>query len=362
MCDSGVMDSDAKPAPEPLVDEFDPARIHLNTASMGLPPRRTVAAVRAATDAWASGTVDMEAHAADRERARSTYADLTGIPVDQVFTGSQTAALVGLVATSLPDGAEVLVAAGDYGSLTLPFLAQQPRIRVRTAPLASLADRVGPATHLVAVSLAQSATGELVDLAALRFATASVGAEIMLDITQSAGWWPEPMDGIGYTACSAYKWLMSPRGTAFGSVRADLVDRVRPVAASVDAQRDEGDFYPDRHRPAASARRFDVSFAWPAWTGAAASLGLLAELGVARVHGHGTGLATRCADALGVVATGSPILALPVAGSARQAVQEAGVQAAFRAGRLRLAFHLHNHDDDLDRVVDVVRPHLITDR
>lgn len=346
----------------PLSDEFDPARIHVNTASMGVPPRRTIAAVRAITDDWASGTLDMGAYAADRERARSTYARLTGLAAESVFTGSQTAALIGLVAASLPDGVEVLVANGDYSSLSLPFRAQQPRITVRSAPLASLADHVSPGTDLVAVSMAQSATGALVDLAALRTATSAVGAEILLDTTQSAGWCPEPIDDIGYTACSAYKWLMAPRGAAFGSVRPDLVDRVQAASASVDGQADDADFYPDAYRPAATARRFEVSFAWPAWAGAVQSLELLTELGVDRVHAHDTGLATRCAEALGVPVTGSPIVALPVAESAHTALDDAGIQASFRAGRLRLAFHVHNNDNDLDRVVDVIRPAMITDR
>ena len=59
--------------------------------------------------------------------------------------GPQASVLLGTIAASLPDGAEIVVAAGDFTSVTFPFAAQG-RFSLREVPLESVADAVGPST------------------------------------------------------------------------------------------------------------------------------------------------------------------------------------------------------------------------
>src|SRR5690606_33278942 len=94
----------------PYADEFTPQTLYLNTASMGLPPRATQRALAEAHAAWAAGTAEPPHFDATIAAARAAYAELVGVPVRQVAIGHQVAPLVGLVAASAPDGAEVLVA------------------------------------------------------------------------------------------------------------------------------------------------------------------------------------------------------------------------------------------------------------
>ncbi len=139
--------------------------------------------------------------------------------------------MVSLVAASLPDGAEVVVPEGDFTSVVFPFLVHADRgVRVRQVPLAGLADAIGPATTAVAFSLAQSANGVVADADAVREAAARHGVLTLCDLTQAAGWMPSDASRFDVTTCSAYKWLCHPRGTAYLTVRPEVMDRLRPLA------------------------------------------------------------------------------------------------------------------------------------
>jgi hypothetical protein len=150
----------------------DPAHLrrlaYLDTATMGLPPRRTVRAVQDALARWQHGTDDARAYDDEVEQSRRAYARLVGVEPSWVATGAQVSAFVGLVAASLPPGSEVLTVEGDFTSVLFPFHAQAARqVRVREVPLDHLIDAVTSSTSLVAVSAVQSADGRCVDLAGL---------------------------------------------------------------------------------------------------------------------------------------------------------------------------------------------------
>ena len=148
--------------------EFAAVEVYLNTATLGLPPRRTIEALRVALDDWGAGVSDAADFDARVDRSRELFAGLVGVPSSWVAVGHQASPFVGLVAASVPDGAEVLVAEGEFTSLTFPFLVQAGRgVTVREVPLAALATEVRDSTYLVAVSAVQSADGRLADLGAL---------------------------------------------------------------------------------------------------------------------------------------------------------------------------------------------------
>ena len=97
---------------------------------------------------------------------------------------------VSLLAAGVDPGAEVLVPEDEFSSLVLPFVHAGRGIRVRTAPLAQLAEAISPETALVAFSLVQSASGEVADIDAIVGAAARVGARTVCDATQAVGWMP----------------------------------------------------------------------------------------------------------------------------------------------------------------------------
>lgn len=340
--------------------EFAADGPYLNTATLGLPPRRTLAALEVALDAWRRGTTDAVAFDGHVDASRSRYATLVGVRPEDVAVGSQVSAFVGLVAASLPAGAEVLTATGDFTSVLFPFLARASHgVRVREAPLEAIADAVRASTDLVAVSAVQSADGRVADLDAIASACEAVGARTLVDTTQAAGWLPIDASRFSYTTGGGYKWLLAPRGTAFLTVQPDLVDELRPVAASWYAGEDRwSSIYGSPLRLAEGARRFDVSPAWHAWVGQAPSLGLLTQVGVATLHEHATGLAERFCDGVGLPHAGSAIVTASADDEVPELLARHGIAAATRAGRLRLSFHVSTTEVDVDRAVAVLRGHL----
>jgi Aminotransferase class-V len=174
--------------------------------AFGLPPRRSWAALQQALAQWRAGTADACAYDVPVAAARSAYAQLAGVDPSAVAVGSQVSVFAGLIAANLPDGSEVLTAAGDFTSILFPFYAQSGRgIRVRELPLAHIADAVTSRTTLVAVSAVQSADGRVADLDALHAASRATGARVLLDTTQAVGWLPVDASRFAYTACGGYK-------------------------------------------------------------------------------------------------------------------------------------------------------------
>ena len=321
---------------------------YLDTASLGVPPSTTVTAMRKVLDGWQHGRVgapDFDEHV---RRARAAWASLTGVDVSTVAIGSTASALVGLVAAALPDGARVVLPAGEFTSVVFPFLAHADRgVTVEERPLDQLAGFDGPA-DLVAVSAVQSSDGRMVDLPAVRAAATAAGARLLLDTTQSCGWLPLDVSGVDYVVCASYKWLLCPRGTAFLSVAPDALDALRPLAAGWFAGEDPwSSVYGSPLRLAKDARRLDTSPAWFSWVGAAESLELLAGLDVRQVHAHDVQLADALLDRLGLEPRGSAIVSLDADPAAAERLREAGVRTAVRAGRIRASFHLYNDAADV---------------
>ncbi|WP_333771382.1 aminotransferase class V-fold PLP-dependent enzyme [Streptomyces sp. IBSBF 2435] len=327
---------------------------YLNAATHGLAPARTIAALRGALDAWAAGRPDTDGYETAVADARAAFARVTGVPASQVALASTVAGSVGLIAAALPQGAEVVAYQEDFSSLVHPFAAR-PDLRLRLVPLQDLAAAVRPGTALVAVSAAQSADGRVADLPAIRAAAAEHGARTLLDATQSMGWLPLDAADYDYVVCHGYKWLVSPHGACFLTVRPGAEPTLSPAFTGWYGADDPwGSCYGPITDLAPGARRFDARPAYLAYVGAAASLALIAEVGVAAIHAHDLALAERLRagfTALGYAPVPGPsaIVAVPdVAPEVHRRLTDAGVAFSARAGNLRFAPHFYNTPADVD--------------
>lgn len=247
--------------------QFGDTRGYLAAASIGVPPRAAVEALRADLDAWFAAQRDPQGYDGVVERTRASYAALVGVAAERVAVGSQTSVLTSLIAASVPPGAEVLCVDGDFSSMVFPFLARGD-LRVRHVPIARLAESITDETWLVPFSLVQSSNGVIADSGAIVEAAASHGALTYCDVTQAAGVHPVDAAQFDATVGHAYKWLCAPRGVAFLTISERMQALVRPIQAGWYA----GDsvwtsVYGPAMELAQDARRFDVSPAWQAWVG-----------------------------------------------------------------------------------------------
>ncbi len=330
-----------------MESEFPGARGYLNTASMGLPPGVAADELRAAIDSWQSGTATSPGYDVFIDEARASFAKLVNVPPDLVAVGSQVSALVGMVAAGLPPHSKVVCPEEEFTSVIFPFLARDD-LNVDLVPLKDLEASIRPDTDLVAFSLVQSADGRVTDGKAIARLAESAGAMTLVDATQAAGWLPFDAGDYDVTVTGTYKWLVSPRGTAFMTVRPESIDLPALLYPGWYAGESPWEsVYGPPLRLARDARRFDLSPGWLAWVGTAAALRFIGSLGVEEIHGHNVALANEFRGRLGVSASDSAIVSLDVPSTANENLL-GELSTSVRAGRLRVAFHLYNQLEDVD--------------
>lgn len=340
--------------------QFAPAPGYLNAATMGLPPIPVVEALQSALLDWQLGKATATGYDDDVQAARAAYAGFVGVPGEWVAVGSQTSVFVGMVAASLPDGAEIVCIADDFSSMVFPFLVQAAdaarNITVRQARREELPTALTERTTMVAFSLCQSACGSLCDGAAIAESARAVGALTFCDITQAAGWLPVDASDYDMTICSAYKWLCQPRGTAYLTIRPELRERIHPINAGWYAGADVwGSCYGPAMALSATASRFDVSPAWLSWVGAVPALEVMSMAPVSAIHDHDVALADGLRARIGMEAGHRAIVSLPdVDGEVARLLGERGASVSSRAGGVRIAFHIWNTAEDVDLVADAL--------
>jgi selenocysteine lyase/cysteine desulfurase len=333
---------------------FDLDAGYLDTASIGVPPTSVAEALSGAVNRWRRGRDAPQDFDAAIAQARAGFADLIEVPVSRVAIGAAVSALVGLLAASIPDRSRVLIASGEFTSLSWPFAAQAGRgVVITEVSRDRLADRAHE-HDVVAVSAVASADGALVDLAALAEATAGTNTRVLIDVTQAAGWLPLSLAWADAVVGASYKWLLAPRGAAWLALSDSWRAEVIPHHACWISGKDPwASIYGLPWSPAVDARALDGSPAWWAHLGAAEAFRATAGLNKAAVHAHVTALADTLRAALDMAPAHSAIVAVRRSGAA-QALAHAGIRAASRDGATRLSFHLYNTDNDLDRATDAL--------
>jgi len=377
------------PAPEPQGASWEALRqlfpatqqsVYLNTASYGPGALPVLAEVQAGLEQWSRGTASWRDWERRGEDARRLFAQLLGCAPEQVALLSAFSAAAGQVAECLPAPgrgrrANIVVGSNEFRSNLFAWMGQQRRGfevrlvpfengRIRAEDLLAACDRE---TALVAVSHVQSANGYRVDLERLSAGLKALPARLFVDATQSLGGLRVPLEGIDFLAAASYKWLLSPRGSAFLYVAPDALEGLYPLQPSWKTPDDpHADYYGGPYEPAARASRLDGSLAWPIWLGTARALELLLEVGLDRIEEHNLALAASFAEGLRRIGMeplfeaheSSPIMALrlPDPAATQERLAAAGVLAAVRSDYLRTSFHLYNNADDVARLLEALKP------
>lgn len=349
--------------------------VYLNTASYGPGPDTALEALATATTGWSEGRGDWAEWEQAGERARAGLASLLSTRADRVALIPTVSLGAAQVARSFEGrgDANVVVGRDEFRSNLFPWMALGERgLEVRLVPFRDnglnpedVVERIDGKTAVVALSHVQSANGWRIDLEPIAEACRRHGAKLFVDATQSAGAVDFDLGLCDWMACSGYKWLLAPRGTAYLVCSHDEAASIPPLAPGWKTPSEPyGDYYGPPYDPPANGTRYDQALAWPAWVGAPAGLELIGELGIAQVEAHNLDLARSFregARALGYPvlfgdAHPSPIAALEVENPAglKRALEAEDIRAAVRDRFLRVAFHLYNDAEDVAAVLDVL--------
>jgi selenocysteine lyase/cysteine desulfurase len=344
-----------------LASLFDPAPgiTYFDTATYGLPPRPTIAALHQALDDWQHGTADwVQQWDARGEACRSAFASLLGVDGDQIALVPSASVGVGTVAASLTADDEVVIPDDEFNSVLFPMLvASQARgVLVREVPFDRLAESIRASTTLAAFSAVQSQSGRAARQTDIVDAARRVEARTLIDATHAVPFVPvDPR--ADFVVCAAYKHLLSPRGVAFLSMARQHWDVTPAWLANWRGANDPYHvYYGGPLDQAPTAARFDVSLAWHAWAGAAVSLDLLATWKTVGLLSEPVRLAERLALNLGLPRPSGSIVSVPVdnAENVRAELEAAGIKAAVRAGSVRLSTHVYNTAEQVDLAVSAL--------
>jgi selenocysteine lyase/cysteine desulfurase len=335
-----------------IADSFSGGSRYLDTTNYGLLPNTAIEQIKRATVALGDGSFETKIRDAALESSRTRFAQLMDVDSSSVAVGASASSFVGLVANSVPDRSTVLLVEDDFTSLTLPFIVQRDRLNIVTVSLHEFTQAITRSVDVAVVSAVQSADGAVIDLSALAQARIDYDVEVVLDVTQAAGWLPIQADQYDVAIAAAYKWLLCPRGVSFGYFAPDMTEKIRPIFAGWYATENiHTGYYGTDVELATSARKFDVSPSGLNWIGAEPTLELLLTQGVAEIQQHNINLANNFRQEIGLPESNSAIVALPVdLETIAQLKSEGitfGVQEGKRAGYGRFSFHLYNTIEDV---------------
>ncbi|MCW2132397.1 Selenocysteine lyase/Cysteine desulfurase [Arthrobacter sp. VKM Ac-2550] len=353
--------------------------IYLNTASMNVGCAPARAAYEQAVERWSTGRFDWREAEQAGEDARATFAEIVGATVEEIALVPAVSTAAGIVAANLPPakrGENVVVAENEFTSNYFPWLLLRERgYEIRTlAPDAGVvaaeayAHAADGGTRLIAVSAVNSANGYRADLAALSGIAARSGAWFFVDACQAAGavLLDVVRDGVDFLASASHKFLLGSRGMGYLYVRSGLLEQLRPVVPGWKATRMPLEsFYGPAMDLSQTASKLDVSLAWFPALADQAALRLFGRFGINALIERNAQLARHLQDALATHCPAfhpfpeqhrSTIVAVPLtdAEAVMARCRQANVVASVRAGRIRLALHFYNLEEELDLVAELI--------
>ena len=172
---------------------------------------------------------------------RQTLATLIGASPDEVALTSGAGAGLAAIAYALKwsAGDEVIIARGEFPVQYATWKPMEARegIKVRIAvpqgqfiQSDDLVAAMTPSTRVVSVSHVRFDDGSMLDVSPLAAACKKNGTLLVLDVSQSCGAIPMNVRSLGadFIVCAGYKYLLSPWGTGFLWTRKENLDSVRP--------------------------------------------------------------------------------------------------------------------------------------
>ena len=317
------------------------------------------------------------------EEARCLVAGILGCSPDCIALVPSVSYGMAVASSCLPleEGQEIVVGAEQFPSNVYPWRAAARRSGGRVVTIErdgsggwteNVIGAIGSNTAIVALPHCHWTDGSRFDLEFIGEQCRKVGAALVLDLTQSLGAMPLRLEQVqpDFVVAAAYKWLFGPYSVAFLYV-AESYHGAEPFEHNWINRLESEDLaglvdYRDSFQP--GARRFDVGEKsnFVLMPMAVAALRQIQAWGVDRIAADVDRINATIAagaEALGLVPT--PVtsrsphmlgIQFPsgVPESLTTILQQEEIYASVRGDSLRLSFHLHLRDRDVERLLETL--------
>jgi cysteine desulfurase / selenocysteine lyase len=319
-------------------------------------------------------------------QVREAFALLMGADATEIALVPNTTTGIGLVAEGFPwrTGDNIVTLANEFPSNQYPWMnladrgVQTRRVTVDEGQVHPdhLLSACDERTRMISVSWVGYATGWRIDVPKLVQEAHQRGIFVFLDAIQGLGVFPLDAHqwGVDFLAADGHKWMLGPEGAGVLFVRAEHLDRLRPLMVGWNSVKQAHNFSHCHWDPRTSAARYEGGSAnMVGYAGLGASLKLLASLGLTpnaspladRVL-QLTDWAVERLQAIGaeirsplVPGHRSGILAFELPGAdpaeIRRRCLDEGVVLSVRHGWIRISPHGYNSQQDIDRLAEVLQ-------
>ena len=358
---------------------------YLNFAAHAAIPRVALNAVQASVAAKRRPhLVDDRSFFFVAANLRQTLATLIGASQDDIALTTGAGAGLATIAYALKwsAGDEVIIAGGEFPAHYATWKPMEARegIKVQiTHPQdqfiqsGDLIAAMTPRTRVISVSHVRFDDGSILDASSLAAACKRNGTLLVLDVSQSCGAIPMDVSSLGadFIVCAGYKYLLSPWGTGFLWAKPENADLLRPGPynwLSQDVETFARLNYVDP-RPARTLSRWDAAEASSIYnfnlTVMEASARFVLNATPALIHDHNQTLIDYFFERLpdgyrlasprqashrgvfGCIEVGSR----SDTESLYQTLRDERFVVALREGKIRVAPHLLNSTQDMDRLL-----------
>jgi cysteine desulfurase/selenocysteine lyase len=368
--------------------------IYFETSAWGLVPSDSRAALTRCLDLQINGEFDKDRAGEVVDRVRGKFASLIRAREhSEIAIVKNVSEGVNAITASIqwrPGDNAVICSDVDHPNCIYALYTVRDRIGINIRavpahdyrlPVEEVIAATDERTRLVLAPSVPFSTGMRTDLRALGRACRERGVPFFVDGAQSVGALDMNVeaDCISALAVASSKYLCGPHGFGFLYVRRDWAETLQPAYMarySVDlGSLHEGDGGGERYRLKSGALRFDVgSYNYLAASAVEVSLDLLLSCGTRAIEEHVLSLSHRFAREL--QALGLPLLArepgphlsqvVLVGGAAghydrskleklHEYLKRNAVKLSLRRGRLRFSFHFYNTEEEVTRVVSMIR-------
>jgi selenocysteine lyase/cysteine desulfurase len=357
---------------------------YLNSCSQGALSRRVRDAVEGWLAGWDENGAEWDFWVERNETFRTSIAALLHAEADDVaVTTSVSQGVSGLVSALRLDGGRNRIVISEYEFPTVGQIAHAQELRGAevvhvepdadgSIPAERFAEAIDERTALVCCTTLSYRSGHRHDVAAIAEAAHAAGAIVLADSYQACGAVELDVRSLGADAVTGgtVKYLLGTAGLGFMWVRPEVRKALVPTQTGWFADEDIFAMSIADYSPHESARRFDSGTPpVPSLYAGVAGISLVAEAGVQAVEAHVHELVDRLIaglDELGatvvtprerarrgplVCVRSTDVAALVAALAAERIV------VSSREDKLRVALHLYNVDEDVDRLLEALGRH-----
>jgi selenocysteine lyase/cysteine desulfurase len=357
---------------------------YLNSCSQGALSHAVRAAVEQWLTGWDANGAEWDFWVERNEEFRASAARLLHAEADDVaVTTSVSQGVSGLVSALPLDGERNRIVISEYEFPTIGQIAHAQELRgaevVHVRPdddgaisPERFAEAIDERTALVCCTTVSYRSGHRHDVAGIAEVAHAAGALVLADSYQACGAVELDVRTLGADVVTGgtVKYLLGTAGLGFMWLRPEVYGRLVPTQTGWFADEDIFAMSIADYSPHRSARRFDSGTPpVPALYAGVAGAAIVEEAGVVAIEAHVAGLVERLLDGLDelgatvvtpreqarrgplVCARSTDVDALV------SALADEAIVVSSREDKARIALHLYNVEDDVDRLLEALTRH-----